>query len=127
MLVTALYNLPNTINASSTDAFETNFRQRWDIKAFDEGTQCVEMLQPFSLTHLIFPGEAIVRYLCQLYVAHLPARGLQELSEALRDMVEFYKEPLTQEQAVSLRATGIKAKITAAVVRPDFSVDYDEE
>lgn len=127
MSSTILYDLPKPTNASSTDAFETNFRQRWDIKAFDEETQCVAMLQPLSLRYPIVSHEAIIRSLCQLYVAHMPVRGLQELSETLQDMIAFYKESPTQEQTLSRQSTEIKAQLTATVVRPDFSGDYDEE
>ena len=71
--------------------------------------------------------EALIRFLCHIHVAHMPARGLQELYETLQAMLEFYHEPTTKEQSLLSQPVMIKAKVTGTVTRPDFAVDYDEE
>lgn len=69
--------------------------------------------------------EAIARLICHIYVEQLPKSSLQELYETLHDMYEFYGKPAIKEPPLTLPVI-IKAKVAEPIVRPDFSVDYEE-
>lgn len=128
MSLTDLPNLTYELDASSVGALQTDFMKQWSLNPLaDNGTRGAEIAHSVSWSHPMSQREAIARFLCHLYVAHMPARGLQELYETLRDMVEFYNEPPAKEQALLSQPLAINAKVTAVVVRPDFAVDYDEE
>lgn len=93
----------------------------------DDGTRGAEVVHSVSWSQPMSQREAVARFWCHVYVAHMPARGLQELYAALRDMFEFYNEPPPKVQALLPQHGTVKAKVTATVIRPDFAVDYDEE
>jgi len=101
--------------------------KQWSLNPLvDEGTRGVEIVHSVSWLQPMSQRDAIARFLCHSYVARMPARGLQELYETLRTMLEFYNEPPTKEQAFLPQPVVIKAKVAEMVVRPDFAVDYDE-
>jgi len=105
-----------------------NFTEQWIRSSLgDEGTRGAEILHSVSWSYPMSQTDTIIRLICHVYVSRMPPRGLQELHETLRDMIEFYNELPLKEQVFLPQPVGIKAKITSRVVRPDFSIDYDEE
>jgi hypothetical protein len=95
--------------------------------SIDEGTKGAEVAHSFSHLRRMSQAEIVARLLGHYYVAFMPVHGLQELCETLRDMLEFYTELPVKEQPALPQSFSVKAKVTATVVRPDFTVDYDEE
>lgn len=93
----------------------------------DNGTRGAEIVHKVTWTQPMSQHEASTRLLCHLYVARMPTRGLQELYETLRDMLEFYSEPPAKEHTLLPQPSPIKAKLSEITVRPDFSIEYDEE
>lgn len=101
--------------------------KRWTLNPLtDNGTRGAEIVHSVSWAQPMSQREALIRFLCHIYVAHMPARGLQELYETLQTMLEFYHESTTKEQPLLSQPVMIKAKVTGTVTRPDFAVDYDE-
>ena len=128
MSLTDLHNLTYELDASSAGVSPTNFTKRWSLNPLaEEGTRGAEIVQNVSWSQPMSQREAMARFLCYIYVSHMPARGLQELYETLRDMYEFYNEPPIKEQPLLTQSVAIKAKVASTAIRSDFSVDYDEE
>lgn len=116
----------NATSASAIGTLPIGFTQRWRLATFAEGTKGAESLQSVTWLQSMDQQAIITRWLCQFYVRYMPTRGLDELSETLRDMYEFYQELPEPEQIPLAQATTVKAKVTATIMRPDFCIDDTE-
>lgn len=71
-------------------------------------------------------GKDIRRNLCYVLVSIIPGEGLPELLETLVDIHEFYSAQTELEKTLP-QFKEVKARHGETTVRPDFSVNYDEE
>lgn len=91
----------------------------WGAPPDRQHVPCVTLVEPA-------PDAQSIRKLCHAYVEQIPANGLLELRDALRDMVEFYSHPPAEGQGATPPVV-VASRTSATVVRPDFFAEHAKE
>ena len=74
----------------------------------------------------LFASEAVSRAFCHLAVDYMPQEGLAEMVEQIIKMLDFYVNRPESVPQLSSPKQIFKAKISAVVTVPPFSLDEDE-